>query len=54
MNVLPDVYICSDRKKSVPRLPERKSKLNLSGSIANSWTMLTKTNESGDIAKIRI
>ena len=59
INVLPDVYICSVRKKSAPLLPEgtdvhiwQHSKF--SGSIANSQTMLSEIKKSGVIAKIRI
>ena len=45
------VYICSLKKKSAPVLTERTVKS--SGSISNSQRMLTETNESGAIAKIK-
>ena len=52
MNVLPDVYICSHRKKSAPLLPEGKVKCRYtSSSIANSQRMQTEISESGTIAK---
>ena len=54
MNVLPDVHICSLRKKSAPLLPEGDIRMYTSGSIADSQRMLTEINESGAIAKIRI
>ena len=55
INVLPDVYICSHRKKSAPLLPEGAVKcIYTSSSIANSQRMQTEINESGTIAKIRI
>ena len=52
-HVLPDVYICSLRKKGV-RLLLTDSKMYISGSIANSQRMLTEINKSSAIAKIRI
>ena len=55
MNVLPDVYICSRRKKSTPFLPEGTVKcIYKTSSIANSQSMQAEINESGTVAKIRI
>ena len=52
MHVLPVVYICSHRKKSVPP-PEGTVKcLYAYSSIANSQKMQTEINESDAIAKI--
>ena len=63
MNVLPDVYNCSLRKKSVPLLPEgtvkcthlaKQSKFIEIHNIANLQTIPSEINGSGTIAKIRI
>ena len=54
-SVLPDVHICSHRKKSAPLHPEGTVKCKCtSSSIANSQRMQTKINKSGTIVKIRI
>ena len=52
MNVLPDVYICSLRKNSVPLLP--KGTVKCTHLAANLQRMLTEINKSDTIAKIRI
>ena len=55
MNVVPDVYICSHRKKNAPLLPEGTAKcIYTSSSIANLHRMQTEINESGTLAIIRI
>ena len=56
MNVLPDVYICSHRKRSAPLLPEETVKCthNKTNSVANSQRMQTEINENGTVAKTRI
>ena len=55
MNVLPDLYICSHKKTSVPLLPEGTVKcIYTSSSIANSQRMQAEINESDTIAKISI
>ena len=55
VNVLPDVYVCSHRKKSAPLLPEETVKcIYASSSIANLHRMQTEINESGTLAIIRI
>ena len=53
MNVLPDVYNYSHRKKSAPLLPEGTVKcIYTSVSIQNSQRMQTEINESVTIAKV--
>ena len=62
MNVLQNVYICVFRKNGAPLLPGGGSKINTSGTIANSQTdrltdrqrTLTKTNKNGAVVKVRI
>ena len=54
MNGLPDVYICSHRKKSAPLLAEVTVKCTHFGCIENSRRMQTEINKSGTIVKIRI
>ena len=57
MNVLPDVYICSHRKKISPLLCWNwggDCKIYASRRIANSQRIQTEVNESGTIAKITI
>ena len=55
MNVVPDEYICSHRKKRALLLPEGAVKcIYTSSSIANSQRMQTEINESGTLAIIRI
>ena len=49
MNVLPDVYICSHRKKISLLLPDRAVKCT-----HNAQRMQTEINKSGTIAKMRI
>ena len=49
MNVLPDVYICSHRKKISPLLPDGAVKCT-----HNAQRMQTEINKSGTIAKMRI
>ena len=53
MNVLPDVYICSLRKKSAPLLPEGIVKCT-HWAVQQIHRMLTEINKSGVITKIRI
>ena len=55
MNVLPDVYICSHRKKSAPLLPDGTVKyIYKSSSIGNSQRMQAEMNKTGTITKIKI
>ena len=49
MNVLPDVYICSHRKKISPLLPDGAVKCT-----HNAQRMQTEINKSGTIVKKRI
>ena len=51
MSVLPDMYTCTIRKKSVPFLPEET--LICTGTVANSWRTSTEINKSGSAAKER-
>ena len=54
INVLPDVYICSHRKKRAPLVLEGTVKCtHIASSIANSQKMQTEINESSTIAKIQ-
>ena len=53
INGLPDVYICSLRKKSAPLLPEGTVKCTHLA-VQQIHRMLTEINKSGVITKIRI